>query len=183
MYSNNGSTATAWKWPEGGAVEFTQEWNPPRSHLYLSVLMVNHDIVRLDISVHDPHAMTVIQGLKKTHGKGKVISSTGEQSHFAPTLTKVEAHHETFLEIPAQGPTLGMEGLRLKVTLVNSTDAWPKPSLKFMQITEMFEAQLFVQAQCLTVSARTPVLPHSRLDHYHKPILFRTSCAKQNKPL
>ena len=30
---------------------------------YLSVVMINHDIVRLNISVHDSHTVTVVQGL------------------------------------------------------------------------------------------------------------------------
>lgn len=33
---------------------------PPVTPHYLSVLMVNHDVVRFDISVHDSHAMAVI---------------------------------------------------------------------------------------------------------------------------
>lgn len=32
----------------------------PSTRHYLSVLMVNHDVVRFDISVHDSHAMAVI---------------------------------------------------------------------------------------------------------------------------
>lgn len=32
---------------------------------YLSVLVVDHNIVRFDISVHDPHTMAIIQGLEK----------------------------------------------------------------------------------------------------------------------
>ena len=32
---------------------------------YLSVLMVNHDIVRFDITVHDAHAVGIVQGLQQ----------------------------------------------------------------------------------------------------------------------
>lgn len=31
---------------------------------HLSVLVVDHDIVWLDVSVHDPHTVTVVQGLQ-----------------------------------------------------------------------------------------------------------------------
>jgi len=33
---------------------------PPATPRYLSVLVVNHDVMRFDISVHDSHAMAVI---------------------------------------------------------------------------------------------------------------------------
>lgn len=32
---------------------------------YLSVLVINHDIVGLDVSVHDSHTVAVIQGLRR----------------------------------------------------------------------------------------------------------------------
>lgn len=35
-----------------------------RASPYLSVLVVNHDVVWLDVSMHDPHTVTVVQRLR-----------------------------------------------------------------------------------------------------------------------
>lgn len=45
-------------------------WGSPEcdnthTHPYLSVLVINHDIVGLDVSVHDSHTVAVVQGLRR----------------------------------------------------------------------------------------------------------------------
>lgn len=60
------------------SVQGKQEMSKDGQHVrqYLSVFMIDHDIVWLDISVHNPHTVAVVQSLSGKKGKKKMLDYT-----------------------------------------------------------------------------------------------------------
>ena len=52
--------------------------------------MINHDIMRLDISVHDASGMAEVQTLQQKYSGTKVQSEAGYSIHSAPTAVGLE---------------------------------------------------------------------------------------------
>lgn len=88
--------------------------------------MVNHDVVRFDVTVHDSHAVTVVQSLQKPSGHQSVALYLTSSSSQAERKSANDRHKSDSLFI-----TLATSG-RLRIVRENEGEKTQKTEMRWV---------------------------------------------------
>lgn len=170
---------TAQRWHDGGAVDLKKKVKPTQhSAPYLSVLMVNHDVVGFDISVHDSHAMTVIQSLYIEQRKERSHSTQVSSFLLHPLWPKQGSQRNSTILCSLRStpltrlPCIGKEeavweGIP-KIDNCPTSDRFMNRTICKVNTgyrTNVWDTVFFKCSRWGSVFMHTPISPHSRPDY------------------